>query len=284
MIRVAIVVALAGVSLVAATLPEQAATDSAQFDVVSVKENTSADQEGHFRSSPSRFTVTNIPLRAIILHAYQLLDHQVIGAPEWTDTPFDIIGTFPAGRAFTHEDGRLMLRKVLADRFGLKSHRETRELPAYALVLARKDGALGPLLEKSDVDCVQWLADKRPQMGGGGPRPAGLGGARPACMMMATRQMLSGGTQTIERLAITLQSMVGRPVMDRTGLTGTFNMEMRWTPSGDVALPPGANASRSDAGPSIFTAVQEQLGLKLEPTREPFDVLVIDAIQRPTPD
>jgi uncharacterized protein (TIGR03435 family) len=256
---------------------------SFQFDVVSIKESRSVSQDGYFRTSPTRFTATNTPLRSVILRAYGLLDHQLIDAPGWTETPYDIIATLPPGRAFTDAEAFRMLRHVLADRFRLVAHRDRREVPAYSLVLARNDGKPGPFLTPSTVDCAQWLAEKRPQMGGGAPRPAPFRGQRPACTMLAGRQMISAGTQTLAGLASVLPDLVRRPVIDRTGLAGTWDMEARWTPSGDVAAPASAIAGL-DVGVSIFTALEEHLGLRLEPTREPYDVLVVDSIARPTPD
>ena len=254
------------------------------FEVASVKQNNSATQASRISGpTPGRFTVTNVPLRFILLHAYELLDHQLIGAPEWTfSTAFDIVATYPTDNAPTDRETRLMLQKLLADRFGFVGHRDTRELPMYALVMARRDRSLGLRLVRSDVDCEKWMADKRPRPGAGGPSPVAPGGARPACMMMTTRRFLTAGTQTMQNLSGSLQALVGRPVVDRTGLSGTFDMDLQWTSGVDPA--PGGNAPSPDDGASIFTAPQEQLGLKLEPTRGPFDVLVIDSVQRPTPD
>ena len=114
-----------------------------------------------------------MPLRFILLDAFDLRDHQLIGAPEWTESArFDITATYPADAARDRQDdARAMLRTLLADRFGLKTHREMRELPIYALVMARKDGALGPQLVRSTIDCEQWIAEKRPQLGAGSPQP-----------------------------------------------------------------------------------------------------------------
>jgi uncharacterized protein (TIGR03435 family) len=254
------------------------------FEVASVKENTSRSQGGRLSGpDPGRFTATNIPLRFLILDAFGLRDHEVVGAPDWTfTTPYDITATYPPGLQPTQPQLRLMLQKLLTDRFGLMTHRETRELPIYALTLARIDGRLGPQLARSDVDCDKWLAEKRPQINAGGPSPVAPAGFRPACMLMMTRQYLTGGTQTIQRLAASLQSLVERPVIDRTGLAGTFDMDMKWTAG--VGAAPGTNAAPIDDGASIFTALQEQLGLKLEAGRAPFEVLVIDSVNRPTPD
>ena len=256
------------------------------FEVASVKENTSVSDEGGFAPpTPGRMRITNTPLRFVVLHAFHLMDHQLIGAPDWTESArFDINATYQPDATRTEDDARAMLRTLLADRFGLKTHRETRELPIYSLVMARKDGALGPQLVRSSVDCERWIADKRPQMAAGSASPVAPGGKRPVCLMLTNRnrRFITAGTRTMQDLLGPLQSMTGRPVIDRTGLKGAFDFDLQWT-SGPVAPAAGA-APPADDGPSIFVALQEQLGLRLEPGRAPFDVVVVDAVQRPRPD
>jgi uncharacterized protein (TIGR03435 family) len=256
------------------------------FDVASVKENTSVSDAGGFAPpTPGRVRITNTPLRFVLLQAFQLMDHQLIGAPAWTESArFDITATYQADAARTEEDTRAMLRTLLADRFGLKTHREMRELPIYSLVVARRDGALGPQLIRSSFDCDRWIAEKRPAVVAGSASPVAPGKRRPVCSLVAdrNRRFITAGTRTMQHLLGPLQSMTGRPVIDRTGLTGAFDVDLQWT-SGPVG--PGAGAAPPvDDGPSIFVALQEQLGLRLEPGRAPFDVVVVDAVQRPTPD
>ena len=208
------------------------------FDVASVKENTSANDSGQWGimpPTPGRMRITNTPLRFILHYAFQVRDHQLIGAPEWTESArFDINATYQADAARTEDDTRSMLRTLLADRFGLKTHREMRELPIYSLVMARKDGALGPQLVRSAIDCEQWIAEKRPQMGAGTASPVAPGGKRPVCMILTSRRFITAGTRTMQDLLGPLQSMTGRPVIDRTGLTGAFDFDLQWT-SGPVA-------------------------------------------------
>jgi uncharacterized protein (TIGR03435 family) len=275
---------LAGIAVVIAAAIVAARSPQPSFDVASVKENTSSSGAGGIAPpTPGRWRITNTPLRFIVLEAFGLRDHELIGAPEWTEsTAFDITATYSAEPARTLQDMRAMLLALLADRFGLRTHRETRELPIYSLVMAHKDGALGPQLVLSTIDCEQWIAEKRPRLGAGSPSPVAPGGKRPVCQLLATRRFITAGTQTIQQLTGPLQAFTGRPVIDRTGLTGAFDFDLEWT-SGPVAPAPGANPPPDD-GPSIFAALQEQLGLRLEPGRAPFDVVVIDAIRRPTPD
>ncbi len=273
---------LAGIVVIAAA-GAAAAQPPLAFDVASVKENTAVSDRGGPASTPGRFRVTNSPLRFILLDAFGVMDHQLIGAPEWTESArYDITATYRADAARNDDDTRAMLRNLLVDRFGLKTHREMRELPIYSLVMARKDGALGPQLVRSAVDCDQWIAEKRPQMAAGSASPVAPGGKRPVCMILATRRFITAGTRTMKDLLGPLQAMTGRPVIDRTGLSGAFDFDLQWT-SGPVAPGAGAGAPADD-GPSIFVALQEQLGLRLEPGRAPFDVVVVDAVQRPTPD
>ena len=252
------------------------------FEVASVRQNTSASSASRTSGpTPGRFTLVNVPLRFIILDAYGLRDHELIDAPEWTNTnAYDISATYPGGATPTPAESRLMLQQLLEDRFQLSLRSETRELPAYRLVLARKDGRLGPRLVRSNVDCAAWLAEKRPQSGMGRPSPV-PGGRRPACMITGSRQgFITGGTRTIAELTGPLQTFAGRPVMDETGLTGTFDIDVIWTPDENLA-PTG---TRPDVGVSLFAALEEQLGLKLEPTRRPFSVRVVQRVERPRPD
>jgi uncharacterized protein (TIGR03435 family) len=252
---------------VAAFVVSAPGADTPAFDVASVRaSNSPSDQSKISGATPGRFVASNTPLRFIVLNAYQLLDHQLIGMPDWTSTiGFDITATYPPGGAPTETEVRLMVRNLLRERFGFTAHREQRELPAYSLILARKDRRLGPQLRRSDAEC------EGPQADAGGPSPVTPSGKRPACGMVATRRFLTGGTRSMGQLAAALQSMVGRPVVDRTGITGTFDIDLQWVPS-EVDVAPGGNPPSND-GPSIFTALQEQLGLKLEPRRDRFNVL-----------
>jgi bla regulator protein blaR1 len=252
-----------------------------RFEVASVKPHLSkADPSKISSTTPGRFTATNTPLWFLILYAYEIPEYQLIGAPDWTyESAFDIVGTYSPGRQPTDHETRLMLQNLLAERFSLKLHHEQRELPTYALVLARKDGHLGPQLQRSDVDCVKWTEAKRPKTDAGGPSPVSPSGKRPACMMIATRTYLTGGARTMEEIAKTLHAMVARPVADRTGLTGVFDVDLRWSRY-DLSADAAASDSPNDS-PSIFAALQEQLGLKLVPQRDNFDVLVLDDVTRP---
>lgn len=250
-----------------------------EFEVASVKINRKAEGPSKISgsSTPGRFIASNTPLRFIVLYAYGLLDHQLVGGPEWMwSTSIDVTASYPSGMAPSDQDVRIMVQNLLRDRFGFTAHREQREMPIYALTLARKDGRLGAQISRSEVDCAKWIADKRPTLDAGGTSSVSPSGKRPACGMVATRKFLTGGTRTMQQLAVTLQSMLGRPVFDRTGLTGSYDIDLQWTP-----VESSGGAPPNDA-PSIFTALQEQLGLKVSPDRDKVEVLVIDKVERPT--
>ena len=175
-----------------------------------------------------------------------------------------------------------MLRSMLADRFHLTVHREKREVPIYALMLARRDGKLGPNLRESTVDCTA-----------NGSRPLASAAQDPAAQDPSKRCMIlplfgQGKFQArglhMENLASALNNLVDRAIVDKTGLAGPFELELSWTPDA-LQLTPGAPGEETDlAGPSLFTALQEQLGLKLTPERDQAEVLVIDRVDRPTAD
>jgi uncharacterized protein (TIGR03435 family) len=183
-----------------------------------------------------------------------------------------------------------MIRSMLAERFNLKTHREPRQVDVYALVTARADGKLGPELMPSTIDCQALAATRR---GGGPPPEPSKPGERPQCgARVLPGELLTGGQPMLELVGL-LAGTVGRSVIDRTGLKGTYDIHLRWTP--DIVRQQATGATPNATvringvefdpnGPSIFTALQEQLGLKLESERGTVEALVIDHIERPTPD
>ena len=174
----------------------------------------------------------------------------------------------------------LMLRTLLADRFKLTLRHETKELPIYVLTTARPDGQLGPKLTRSSgPNCV------RPPIPGEAPKAAS-DPAAPMCGLFSPLGHWIGRATTLEALAsvLSMQS-VHRVVVNQTGLTGTFDLDLQWA---DLAFLFSPQANPNDPplvdGPSLFTALEEQLGLKLESTKGPVDVLVIDHVEKPTED
>ena len=269
--------------------------DAPSFEVASVKPNTSGDGFMRIGGPPGRFNATNVPLRQLIQMAYQIQPFQLEGGPGWIGTDrFDIVAKASGDVPLQTAPGvpgpiQLMMRTLLADRFKLAVHHEAKEQTIYALVLARADGQLGPQLKKSATDCAA-LAAARGRSGPPPPLPAP--GVRPQCGMMMRPGGMSAGGMPIAQLVASLSGNVQRIVVDRTGLTGTFDIDLTWTPDQMPQRAPGSGdgpiqfngVSIDPNGPSLFTAIQEQLGLKLESTKGPVDVLVIDRAEKPTED
>jgi uncharacterized protein (TIGR03435 family) len=261
------------------------------FEVASVKPNNSGDPGIRFGMQPGgRFTATNAPLRELIRFAYNLQNFQIMDAPDWIGSErFDVIakaeGDIQPVQPGQMGPVQLMMQSLLAERFALKARRESREMGRYDLVLARADRRLGPQLKPSSTDCQALFAARR----GGGPPPAPPGPGEPMlCGFRIGPGRMQAGAFPLSQLANALAPQVQRFVVDRTGLTGNFDLEMTYTPERMPQGPPVPGAPPLPAidpdGPSIFTALQEQLGLKLESVRGPVDVLVIESVNRPTPD
>ncbi len=268
-----------------------------KFEVASVRENTSGSNQVSIGMQPGgRFTAVNMPLVILMRSAFRLQDSQLVGAPDWTETSrYDITAKAegdlpPSSPIGPPSTGMVMLQSLLEERFKLKVHREVREQPIYALVAAQSRGRLGPHLAQSKVDCqAAAAAGRKSATPSAPPKP----GERPQCGTHMGFGEIRGGARPLTLLASMLSQVVQRPVVDRTELAGGFDFDLRWTPDTLPARPPGTPADQpfrmngveiDPNGPSIFTAVQEQLGLKLEATRGPVDVLVVDRVERPTPD
>jgi bla regulator protein blaR1 len=269
------------------------ATSDAAFEVASVKANKSGQPFVQVGMAPGgRFTATNVPLRQLILMAYQLQPFQIEGAPAWITTErFDVVakGSGPLAPAAPGTPGPIqtMMKSLLADRFKLVARIEKKEMPIYALTLARNDGRLGSQLKASTIDCTSVNAGRR---GGPPPGPPDFNGPAPQCGMMVRPGGVKAGGVPINQILQLLSQNAQRIVVDRTGLTGTYDIDLTWTPEqipqGRGDAPPGAPALPpiDPNGPSLFTALQEQLGLKLDSTRGPVDVLVVERVERPTED
>jgi uncharacterized protein (TIGR03435 family) len=274
----------------------QAAPPAPSFEVASIKPNNSGDGRVMMSNQPGRYTATNVTARLLIRNAYQLQDFQISGGPSWlTSDHFDIVAKIEAGAQDSMPGGppvpgqgpnplQLMIRSLLAERFKLVVHEETKDQPIYALVVARSDGRLGPQLKKSETDCAALMAAARGRGPGRGlppPGPLQPGEAIPCGIRIGPGNMAVGGS-TLAQFANSLGMFVGRVVLDKTGLTGPYDFSLTWTPDQMPNRPPGAPEIAVDPnGPSIFTAVQEQLGLKLDSQRGPVAMLVIDRIEKP---
>lgn len=231
--------------------------------------------QGVSRAPGGRFTAVNAPLRFLILYAYQLQGYQLISAPDWiVNERFDIVakmdGDPPSIVTAGPDPMRLATQALLADRFGLVIRRETRELDIYALTIAKSTAQLGRALKPSPEDCSAMAARARATA----PTPSADGTPPFICGQSLGPGRIRFGGYPLSLFANGLSQIVGRTVVDRTGLSGNWAFELTYA----------AEPSPDSDAPSLFTAIQEQLGLKLEPATGPVDVLVVDRVQRPTPD
>ena len=255
------------------------------FEVASVKANNSGGFAKEIGPAPDgHFHATNVPPRDLIAFAYGISQDsssfRIIGQPKLVDDDRYDINAKVAG-AWTIDQMREMVRTMLSERFRLVAHRETREVPTYALVVASDKASR---LRRSHVDQAACEA-RRAAIQRRDPVPPPVPGV-PICGTGRTNP----GTITaigfsIESLSTSLGRFVDRLVTNNTNLTGLWDFELTWTPEQVPQVSPGVPPVNVDpSGPSIFTALQEQLGLKLEATRGVVDVLVVDRVDRPTPD
>jgi uncharacterized protein (TIGR03435 family) len=221
-------------------------------------------------------------LKELVVIAWGLQSFQVSAGPPWFDsTRYDIVAT-PEHRSSQPNMNLLMIRSLVEDRFQLRAHQETKELPVYDLVVARKDGRLGPgLIESKDGSCMPF-DPSNPAFPSepGKPRP-------PMCgRSIVIPRRMSAISVPLGNLTSMLSMLLGRTVVEKTGLAGNFDINLEWTPDEAQAMrvaqdaPPVAPST--GVAPSIFTAIQEQLGLKLEPAKGPVEILVIDHAEKPS--
>jgi uncharacterized protein (TIGR03435 family) len=234
----------AAVSSVAAQSPSKA------FDAVSIKRNRTPAIASDTNTTPGRLSLVNVTMLSVVLRAFGVMGPQVIGAPDWLrDERYDILAVTGDGAALTDVSRREYLQQLLAERCRFTFHRETREIRVYALVPA-KDG----------------------------PKVVAHAGAGEYAMRVQPaddgRLRLRSTRGNMPRLAEILTGQVGELVVDQTGLTGEYDFTLEWAPA----------LNESTGGASLFTALVEQLGLRLEAGRRPMDAIVIDRIERPTED
>jgi uncharacterized protein (TIGR03435 family) len=248
--------------LAIAALLAQAAPPRPSFEVATIKRNVSGAEDGAMGFQPGgRFRAVAFDPRRMIAVAYgtgrRLQPQQVIGGPDWLSREFyDITAKvspeFAAGspeQLFPQLP--LFVQSLLEERFGLRVHRETRDIPVYTLEFASRDRSFGPRFGRSSADC---RTDPD------------------SCRFRPVPGRVQTGAVAMPTLTNFLATVVDRFIVDRTGLDGTFRLELEWSPD------------QSGDGPSIFTALPEQLGLRLDAGRAPVDVLVIDHVERPTED
>jgi uncharacterized protein (TIGR03435 family) len=257
-------------------LHSQDLTPRPKFEVASIRRNTSGDRRVAIGGpSPGRFRAENVWLRFLIEFAWRVEDFQVTGGPGWAASErYDIEATVDGDA--TIEQKRVMMQTLLEDRFQLMLHRETKESPVYVLMAARGGTKLQPSIEGS---CVPRNSNMQR-----------LAAGRNFCgdLSMSPRSV-EGTAISIQQLTAVLSQTLQRTVIDKTGLTATFDVHVEWTADQSTPgltapglAPPGPAPSDDPPGRSIFTAIQEQLGLKLEPAKAPVEVLVIDRLERPS--
>jgi uncharacterized protein (TIGR03435 family) len=246
--------------------------DRPTFEVASIRLNKSGASGGKADAAPNgRVTVTNSTLLELIRNGFELQGNEMIRGerlPSWVESDrWDIVAqgppiTGPASQQLL----RRMLQNLLIDRFGLVTKREMRDVPAYALVLARSDRRLGPGMQPSTQDCAALVA-------------AAAKAAAPGAVRVCGRRSGPGFISTLGApladFARTLSLFAGRYVFDATGLTGGFDLDLKWTPD------PGVAGAPPQDGASLFTAIQEQLGLRLEPRQATVNAFVIESAERP---
>ena len=272
--------------------------DAPRFEVASVKRNVTEAAAGNPASvrglAGGAVRTTNATLRMLIRMAYRLgLTDEIVGGPPWIDTfGFDIDARPAQPTPFM--ESAYMMRTLLAERFKLVARRESREGPVYALVLARRDGSLGPQITRPAGECVMTIpafaqADPKsadPAKLSAWP-PPGRPGRR--CGVGRDGDTMKAGSVTMATLITVLTPLLDRPIVDKTGLTGNFDFDLRY--DGAAASLPGrgrATAVSPDVpsdparAPSVFTALQEQLGLRLDPRRGAVDVLALVSAELPS--
>jgi uncharacterized protein (TIGR03435 family) len=278
-------VAAAAALVVIAAMAVMGQTAGSKFEVASIKP-TGSRGGGMMRPFPGRLTAS-APLRVLMEAAYQVQPFQIVGGPEWVQSDGYAVDAKASGNP-QHAQMMLMLQSLLADRFQLQIHRESREMPVYALVPARGGLKLPPPRDGSCVEETEVqspLADPGARMPppGRGPAPAPRCGGLDVPLEAGGARMRGGKVPMAEFVRV-LSMELGRTVKDQTGFSGVFDINLDFLPDdttpGLPPPPPGAIPANT-ASPSIFSAVQ-QLGLRLESTKGPVEVLVIDHVERPS--
>lgn len=253
----------------------------ASYDVASIKQDRSDSPNIWFNFVPGGFGARNVRLRLVIQLAYRVEENQISGAPNWINSDgYDIEAKMDSSTAREisqlsedqrNQENRRMLQTLLEDRFKLRTHQETKELPVYALVIAKN----GPKLHEAKPGDTY---DSGFEEDG---HPLGKG-------LWINGYQLTGQGTTMSDLARELTAELGRTVIDQTGLAASYDFALKWIPFGarspaGVQQAPGDASGPDSSGPSIFTAIQEQLGLTLKSQKGSVQILVIDHVERPSP-
>ena len=244
------------------------------FEAASIKLNKSGDQAGGmFAPGGGRFTATNSPLRSIITGVYRLQDYQLLGLPAWANTErYDIVakaeGNLRGAAIFQ------MVQTLLEDRFHLQSHTETRQLPVYALVVTKQDR-----LAESKSPCLLAPYGPAPPL----PEPGKMSCGNIFMFPDGSSGIRISGTKVpIDSLIDLLSKLTGRPVINKTELTGSYDIDLAFAADPNQSAAGQAPPPEDSSGPSLFTVLRDRLGLKLESRKGPVAVLVVDSIDRPS--
>jgi uncharacterized protein (TIGR03435 family) len=267
MTRSILILALScGAAILSAQVPAQESS-TLRFEVASVKPASSDSTRNTYRPDPARFRGT-FTVTGAVGFAYQVEQSRIVQAPQWAkEQRYEINATTPPRKP---GDIQSMMRHLLEERFALKVHRERRPIPVYVLSLSRSDGRLGPRLQRVERDCTRPAANLSGCSASFGP----------------AHYRSSGQDWRVFVTSLDTR-ITGRPIVDKTGLSGQVDITLEWNPDvtrvpASVSDPP--TLTELEAPPGLFTALQEQLGLKLESDTAAMDVLVIDSVSRPTPD
>jgi uncharacterized protein (TIGR03435 family) len=237
----------------------QAPASNPRFEVASVKQNTSSGLASGISMRAGRVTISNYTFLKLLSNAYGIEEFEIVGGPGWIKTDrFDVNAKAPEGSTPSRQELFSMWQSLLIERFNLQVRREAKSGPVYALVVARSDGRPGEHLRRSLVDCITPGTE--------------VSRDREKCGQRYEHGVLHFRGMPLASLIEFVKPMVQRPIIDRTGLSGGFDFDLEYDLGAD------------STGPSIFTAFEEQLGLKLESAQGPVAVLVIDHVEHPTPD
>ena len=270
-----LVVALASSASVCLTQEPKARFE---FEVASIRPRASADGRAYVQAIQGRLSMVNFSLQQLIFFAYDIPSNQVLGLREWmASNHFDIQATTESNATVKQMEGP-MLQALLEERFQLRSHRETMERPLYELVVEKGGLKMPPTKEGA---CTPYAMDSPP------PVPAQIAPGPVYCNFPhlagdGINWTLDGTGVSIQKLAVSLsRSGLDRPVVDRTGIEGGFDLHLRWA-ADSPASAAGPVPSDIPAAPSVLTALKEQLGLKLESAKGPVEILVIDHVEKPS--
>ena len=267
--RATSLLALAVFSLPAIAQQKPTVPDPPPYDIISIHPHSAMDDNISFMSRPGNFAATNCTLKQLVSNAYGVREDLITGLPGWADTAhFDVtakVSDFNPDlfKNLTREQRESMLLPMLTDRFHVKAHTEVKTLSVYNLVLTKD----GPKFKPNPPPPVDPDNPKKAQEGRGNT--------------MINNDDLTATAIPLSAFAETLAGQLNKTVIDKTGLVGDYDFHLKWTPEDDSHN--ATDNGSTDHAPNLFTALQEQLGLKLEPTKGPVTTLVVDHADQPTP-